>query len=133
MPVGIPAQLLAGPGEEGVDGSARRALDGEDHLRQIRAGARRASQQPAVAGNDPGVIAVVMERMRIAAAADHPHEDFLAGVEHGHGVIGLSRQPGDTGRQHRVRPRPAVDEPIDWIPGGRIHDGIQGRGWREAL
>ncbi len=91
------------------------------------------SQQAAVAGDDPGVVAVVMERMRIAAAADHPHEDLLAGVEHGHGVIGLGRQPGGIGRQHGVRARPAIDEPIDRHTRRPYPRRGSRRGWRRGL
>ena len=59
------------------------ALDGEDRVAEVRPGAGDALEQPAVAGDDPGVVAVVVEGVTVAPAPMTRISSFSPGCMRG--------------------------------------------------
>ena len=103
VPIHIPTQPLAGPSEHGVGGLTRIGGNRKYQVGQVGDGGRRATlQQASVARHHPGVVGVMMERMRIAATSHHAHEQSLVWVHHREGVVGLRRQRLAPGDHHRV-------------------------------
>jgi hypothetical protein len=85
--VDVPAQPLAGPLEDGVIGAAGHDLEGEVGHGEVGAGAGGTLQQAAVAGDRPGVVAMMVEGMQVAAATDHPHQQPFTGKHAWHGTL----------------------------------------------
>ena len=65
-PVDIPSHILPGPLEDRVHGLPGDGLDREDFVTEVGPDGRRPGvEQPSVFGYNPGVIAVMVERVRL--------------------------------------------------------------------
>ena len=66
------------------------------------------------------MVAVMVERMQVAARVDHPHQQSLARVHARQRVVRLCRKPVDVVLQHGVGRVAAVDEPDAWLGRGGV-------------